>query len=157
VLLAFARLEGRGTVPVAVFHADRPLDLSEFAQWPRLLRRSARTLAEVAILLGSDRGRGAAPVLGGDSNTHHTFRHFHGRLAAAGLERARPRRTWPVQWQGFPLVPVYALDGIWYGDHWRAIDSKTLEASLDSDHLPHAVTLRAVTPRTARSEGDLGR
>ncbi len=126
-MLAYARFDAGGTVPVVVLHNDRPADFSEVRTWPARLHGSARVIARMA-------GDRPAAIVAGDSNAPHEFRRFGGILAGAGLTRATPRRTWPVHIDGIPLVPVYALDGVWLGPYWQQRFATRPRVPLKSDH-----------------------
>lgn len=136
-LLVYARMKEGGSVPVIVFHNDRPATLEQVQGWPDILRGAGAVIARLAA-----HANPRAVIVGGDSNTHHNFRRFGGLVQSPGLRRASPRRTWPLHLDGVSSVPIYSLDAIWYGPHWNATDApRTVAVPLESDHEFYEVSL----------------
>ncbi|MCP4809299.1 MAG: endonuclease/exonuclease/phosphatase family protein [Proteobacteria bacterium] len=119
---------GETVLPVVSLHLDRPGALSELGRWPHLLEESSARIAGFADALGAP-----GLLVVGDTNTHGTFRGFHGRMRDAGLLAVPARATWPGNLAGFPTLPLYQLDRIWHGVAWEFDSVEAIR--MPSDHL----------------------
>lgn len=119
---------GDRVLPVLAVHLDRPGSVAELSDWPALLQESSQRIAGFAAALHTP-----TLLVVGDTNTHGTFRSFHGRMRDAGLLQVPARATWPGNLAGFPALPLYQLDRVWHGPAWENDDVQAVR--MPSDHL----------------------
>lgn len=126
---------GDTVLPIISLHLDRPGAAAELARWPYLLEQSSSRIAGFAGALDAP-----GLLVLGDTNTHGTFRRFHGRMRDAGLLAVPGRATWPGNLAGFPSLPLYQLDRVWHGVGWETHDVDAVR--MPSDHLAVVAELR---------------
>lgn len=127
-----------GTFPIVTMHNDRPASLREAGTWPDAMHTTSRRIAAAVRAVDHP-----SVVVTGDTNTHATFRRFHGTIESAGVRPAPPRVTWPAHLAGLPFLPLYPLDRLWVGSAWEIETLRTERLEVPSDHLAIIADLRS--------------
>ena len=123
--------------PILAVHLDRPATLEQGMRWPALLEASSQKLATIARALGP------RTVIVGDTNTDARFNRFYATLAAAGVQAAPTRPTWPARLFGRRMFPMFALDRILVGEGWEFDSFSNERPDLRSDHMAIRGLLKA--------------
>ncbi|MCU0883310.1 MAG: endonuclease/exonuclease/phosphatase family protein [Hyphomonadaceae bacterium] len=133
-----------------VWPLDRPLNI--LAPSARTQADQYRRIVSQVQALGAD-----SMILTGDFNSGGWSHALPRMVEAAGLFRhSQALFSWPATpvWRGQPRFPVFPIDHVMAGKHWRLVSIKRGPA-LGSDHYPLVAELAWVGPVSAGIQPDV--
>jgi len=124
IIVRWVRLDVNGTqVELAGVHLARPF-------YPELQQ------ADIVGLTQFVQGRKGPLILAGDFNMAPWTWKLKGFTRATGLRRYNTfHPTWPMQWQGVPLLPLVPIDNVFTSPHFASMGTM-VGPRLGSDHRP---------------------